>query len=491
MPTVPSIPDLLAARAERTPTRVAIEMVESAQALTFLQWRRRSDRVAANLAADGVAPGDRVALLFRSPDWIEFAVAYCGVQSCGAVVVPVPEHASTAEVDHILDACGSVRTVGMHDGRHQAFADLEREPTAPMTEVTVEPDQLGLILYTSGTTGKPKGVAASHRNLTYGCEVSPRRRAFEHSEYFLHAYPIGTTAAQAMLVNTLTVHPAALVLGRFDAAAFGSAVEDYGVGTAFVVPAMVIELLDTGAFDKYDFSSLEVMSSTGSTLPPAIAQELVRRLPHATVFNTYSSTEALPAQVTMIVDATRADSLGLPVGLPDGTPGVAIRAADGADLPAGEVGDVWLRCPTAHRTYFADPTATAATFRDGWVRMGDVGRLDADGYLHLEDRATDVIQTGGLRVSTTEIENALLEHPAVHSVAVLGVPHPVMGVVVGAAVVLRSPVGRAELRAFLRDRLARHKVPLRWLFPADLPKNAMGKVVKKELAAGFAVDAAP
>ena len=482
-----TVPDLLAARAGAEPERVAVRLHDRSDPLTFGAWERRSNRVARGLMRRGIRHGERVGLLFGSARWMEFAVAYCGVQKAGAVAVPVSERSTAAEIEHVLTSCTASLALGAapldapSGTPYATVADLEAGNDAAPPEVTVRPGDLAQILYTSGTTGRPKGVAASHENLTFGSRLSPRRRTFEHSELFVHAFPIGTTAAQSMLLQAIVAHPAALVLERFDADLFCSAVEQHRVGTAFVVPAMAMELLDSRAVERYDLSSLVVLSSTGSALPPQVARSLVEVLPNATIFNTYTSTEAMPAQVVMMINPERPDSVGLPVG----AAGIEIRSPDGAAVAAGEVGEVWLRCPAAPRAYYGDAGATAHTFEDGWVRMGDVGRLDEDGHLYLVDRESDVIEVGAMRVSTTEVEAVLLEHARVREAAVLGLPHPVMGSMVAAALVLDAGARLRDVRAFLRGRLAPSKIPVRWLAVERLPRNAMGKVVKGQLREAF------
>jgi acyl-coenzyme A synthetase/AMP-(fatty) acid ligase len=478
-----TIPDLLAARADAEPLREAMRVAGGSAGLTFGAWQLRTDRVTRGLLDHGVDRGDRIGLRFRSTHWPEFAVAYCAVQKAGAVAVPLAATGTAAEVTHALASCGARLTIGdassvdASASPYLPFADLDGGADGGPVASRARPGDLGQILYTSGTTGKPKGIGATHDNLTFGTALQPRRRAFAHSKHFVHAFPIGTTAAQAMLVNALVLHPTALVLPRFDPEAFCATIEDLGVGTAFLVPAMAIDLLSSRAYERYDMSSLMVLSSTGSTLPPPVAQSLVRAFPDATVFNSYSSTEALPAQVLVMIDPDRPDSLGMPVGATR----ISIRDQGGTELPAGETGEVWLRCPTTPRMYYDDPDATAETFRDGWVRMGDIGQLDEEGNLYLVDREGDVIQAGGIRISTTEVETALLGHPGVREAAVVGLAHPVMGTMVAAAVVTDGGIPLREVRVFLRDRVAPHKVPVRWLTLDALPRNAMGKVVKGEL----------
>ena len=482
-----TIPDLLAARAAVEPARVAIELAGGAEPLTFGSWDRRASRAARGLLALGLGPGDRVGLVFDSDRWIEFAVAYCAVQRAGGVAVPLSQSATAAEAERALASCAAVLAVAARAGARPArprcveLADLEAGPDGAPPAIQARPGDLAQILYTSGTTGEPKGVGASHANLTYGCQPSPRRRAFEHSERFVHAFPIGTTAGQAMLLNAIVVHPAALVLERFDAETFCAAVEERRVGTAFVVPTIAIELLNSRVFERHDLSSVLVLSSTGSALPASVARSLAEVFPRATLFNTYSSTEALPAQVTMMLDPERPDSVGLPVG----EVGISIRDEEGRPVAAGQVGEVWLRCPTLPRVYYGDEVATARTFRDGWVRMGDLGRLDEDGRLYLVDRESDVIKVGAMRVSTTEVEAALLEDPDVKEAAVLGLSHTVLGSLVAAAVVVDEPGRVRRVRSSLRGRLAPYKVPVRWLLVDRLPRNGMGKVVKGELRQRF------
>lgn len=320
-------------------------------------------------------------------------------------------------------------------------------------------------------------MGATHANLAYGLSPDPRRRALLHSRHFLHAFPIGSNAGQTMLVNSLGSRPAALTLPRFTPARFARLIESYGAGTVFVVPAMAIELLNAQVEERYDLSSVRLLGSTAASLPPAVAAGMAKAFPKATIVNYYTSTEAAPAQTTMIVDPKRPASVGRP------SSGAAIRivAEDGRTAKAGERGEVWLRSPAGTRSYYRDRRLSDDIFRDGWVRMGDVGYLDEDGYLYLVDRESDVIKSGAHKVSTLQVEAALYEHPSVAEAAVVGIPHPVLGRVTAAAVVTRSPVTAADLRTFLMDRLARHELPSRLLFVPELPKNHLGKVVKSRL----------
>ncbi|MFF4776936.1 class I adenylate-forming enzyme family protein [Microtetraspora fusca] len=494
-----TVPDLLRIRAEQEPDGVAM-IVDGHGAMTFAEWERRSALVAYGLTRRGVAPADRIGLLFGSRDWIDYAVAFCGVLKAGAVAVPLSDRLAPAETRYMLEHCAAVAVLHGRDlvappgGRWTAApADLEAgseaargagpgtgSAPAPPAEARVRPGDLAQILYTSGTTGRPKGVGASHANLAYGCVTRPNRRRFAHSRHLLHAFPIGTNAGQTMLLNALDARPAVLTPARFTPGRFARLIETYRPGTVFMVPSMAIELLNAGLPERHDMSSVLLLGSAAAALPPALSERLAAAFPNATLTNYYTSTEAAPAQTIMIYDRERPAALGRPAF------GGALRVTDeaGNPLPPGEVGEIWMRSPTAPRSYYGDAAASAQAFRNGWVRMGDLGHVDAYGYLYLVDRESDVVKTGAFKVSTLQVEAALYEHPGVAEAAVFGVPHPVLGTALAAAIVPRAEgMSAAEVREFLRDRVAGHELPERVIVLDDLPRNRSGKVIKRELPA--------
>ncbi|GGZ46366.1 hypothetical protein GCM10010371_01880 [Streptomyces subrutilus] len=484
-PTATTVPELLDARAAEHPDHMALQVVGGGE-LSYRRWREEALRAAVGLAAAGVGPGDRVVLRFSNARWERYAVGFLAVQYAGGVPVPVREDLSEADAA-ALAALAEARTVLSEGdlpsvpGRVELHLDalLAAHPAPPAGPPhRVGPADPAQVIGTSGTTGAPKGVLAAHGNLTAGLAAHPRRRAYAHSRYALHAFPIGTNAGQVMLLGALTAAPTTLSLPRFDADRFGLAVQEYGIGTAFLVPSMAIELVNAGTAGRYDLSSLRLVNSSAAALPVPVAAALAAALPGVTLVNTYTSAEASPAQVSTVVDPRRPGSLGRPADPGD----VRILDAEGLPLPAGQVGEVWLRQPGPSRGYLGAAGPGARVFRDGWVRMGDVGRLDPDGYLYLVDRESDVIKSGALKVSTLRIEEVLHEHPAVADAAALGLPHPVMGAV-PVAVVVAGPGGLDldELRLFLSARLSRPELPVRILLAGDLPRNPSGKVVKHRL----------
>ncbi|MEZ0066054.1 acyl-CoA synthetase (AMP-forming)/AMP-acid ligase II [Streptacidiphilus sp. MAP12-20] len=463
--------ELLHARAREQPDREAL-VVSGVGALGFAEWADRASAVARGLRRRGVARGDRIGLVFGNGDWLDYAVAFIGTLAAGAVAVPLSDQLSTADLDLRLDHSGATLTLRPAD--LPALEEAGKEQAGEEQELpTPAAGDLAQILYTSGTTGHPKGVGATHANLAYGWGA--RRRPFAHSRHLAHGFPIGTNAGQWMLANAIGAHPTVITLPRFTPGRFAKLIEEYRAGTVFLVPTMAIEMLAAGVQTRADLSSVLLLGSAAAPLPGRVAAELMVAFPKATIANYYTSTEAAPAQTVMLFDPSRPSSLGRP------TSGGAVRiaTATGELLPTGGTGEVWMRSPTASRSYYGDSIASGETFRDGWVRMGDLGYLDRDGYLFLLDRESDVVKSGAHKVSTIHVEEAVYRHPQVVEAAAFGVPHPSLGKAVAVAVV--GPVDHAELRAFLKDLLAPHEMPHHLVTLDALPRNHGGKVDKRAL----------
>ncbi|HEX2023223.1 MAG TPA: non-ribosomal peptide synthetase [Acidimicrobiales bacterium] len=488
-----TVPDLLRARAVEAPDAVAL-VVDGGDRLSYADWERRSDAAARGLVAHGARLGDRIALLFDNARWTDYAVAYVATLRAGSVAVPLGPRFAAPELASILEHCGAAGIVCPPDLAPAAStrwvaspAELEEageHTDAGAVEAPVQPSDLAEILYTSGTTGRPKGVALTHENvLFHDPPPEPEAAAGDSRAAFVHAFPIGTNAGQEVLrVPLRRADRTAVVLPVFEPDRFCALVAEHGVRRLQLVPAMAEMILSSGAIDRHDLTSVERVILSSAPAPPSLIERIAAALPRAEVWNTYALTEAGTARTLMIHDGTRPGSVGRGVG------GTEMRVVDdeGRDVPAGEIGEVWLRRPGAPvRHYYRDPEATAEGFAGDWVRTGDLGHLDEEGYLYLDDRKKDLIITGGLNVSSIEVEGVLSEHPAVAEAAVFGVPHDVLGQDVAAAVVLRAPADERELQAFVRDRLAEHKTPHRIFVVDRLPRNASGKVLKRELRASL------
>lgn len=460
-------------------------MVASGPALTYLSWEERSNALARGLAARGVEQGDRVALVFDNARWTEFAVSYLGILKAGAIAVPLGSRLTTREISDVFDHCMPVAVVAPSDLAPalpvpaREPADLEHGEEGAPFSVRLDPEDLAEILYTSGTTGVPKGVAVSHGNITYGFPSEPPLGREPPPIRLLHAFALGTNAGQEVLRVPLRPGPKmAVVLPTFDADQACAVIEANRITRLHLVPSTAHILIESGAHGRHDVSSVERVMLTSAPTPPGLLPELATAFPNARVANVYTLTEAAPARTVMTFDPARPAS----VGRPEMGTEIRVVTRSGMDAPPQEEGEIWIRlsgAPTRH--YYRDPEATAAVRRGDWLRTGDIGYVDDSGYVFLVDRVKDVIVTGGLKVASLPIENVLYEHPSILDTAVFGVSHPVSGEIVAAVVCGRKPLSEREVQSWVRQRLSEDQVPRRVFFVDHVPRNASGKVLKRQL----------
>jgi acyl-CoA synthetase (AMP-forming)/AMP-acid ligase II len=496
------LPDQLRLMASAYPDEVAYLNLGDASSITFGRWERESNRLARGLQAKGVGKGDLVAIDLEAEQILDFIVTYSAVHKIGAVAVPMNYRLSAPEVRAILEqaevtavVCSAafedavtplwgslasltvVATVG--ESAHDRFADLEEvksDDTAAIQEPIGETD-LADVMYTSGTTGMPKGVAVRHGNIT----VIPNALPSWSGMKWLSATPVFTFAGLGFIYSPMKSGMTVLYLPKFDAGRWLEIVERERPVIAFVVPAMARLLIHHPDFESADLSSLKRLILGSAPLAPDTLERLQARLPAAAVLNSYGMTEGGHATFAMDPDGarTRPGAVGRP------TPPVEVRIVDddGAALPVGEVGEVITRNPSGHREYYRNPEATARMWADGWLHTGDVGRLDADGYLYIVGRKKEMVVRGGMNVYADEVEAVLQAHPEVVEAAVVGIPHEVLGEDVAAYVALRpeATVSTAALRDFAGERLADYKVPRQIYYLPALPRNTGGKVLKSQL----------
>lgn len=459
----------------------AIRVLPQETRLTFRAWNERSDAAAEGLAGLGVEPGERV-LVPADSDWIGFAIAYVAVHKAGAVAVPVltshgPEHVAWAR-----EASESVGVIGdpsipSGPGWSRSVAELEAAPKAPLN-LQVKAHDDAQIIFTSGTTGRPKGVVATHQNLLHSLCSRPPGIA----RTVLHSVPLATNAGQGLLIQPLGSTPhTVMVLPAFSAEAFLEAIERCRPDDIVLVPAMALALLRAVGSVQRDLSSVRMVRTMSAPITPAALEQLDDVFPNAATVNMYASTESWPARVRTRFDRTRPTSVGKPEG------STRVRIVDGAGtvLPTETVGDVQLKADgAAPRRYLGDPESSARVFlADGWVRTGDVGHLDADGFLYLSDRKDDLVISGGLNISTLEVAAVLEEHPQVIEAAAFGMPHDVLGQYAAAIVRAAPGLEIAHLYEYARERLGPAKAPRRITVADELPRTPTGKVLKHELPA--------
>jgi acyl-CoA synthetase (AMP-forming)/AMP-acid ligase II len=472
-------------------------LVEGTTVLTHAQAYAAARQVARRLADRGVRPGDRVALAL--PNGWRYAVAYGGVQLAGAAAVLVNTRFTAPEVEHVLTDSGACLTVVDRETAarvppvcaHWDVAEL----TAPGPDARGELNLPGLtaaskdvanILYTSGTTGRPKGAMQTHGNLVFNAGTVGSVFGVTAADRTLVVAPMfHATGIVSQLVG-FGAHGAARVFQpRFRAADMREALIEHRITFFAGVTAMIHLMLADPAFDPADLAALRTVCFGGAPVAEAFLDEAARRLPGVTFANVWGLTEA----TSIVTCAAGREWLDRPwtVGRP--VPGVEVAvAADGRPLAVTDpeaVGELWVCGPVVTAGYWNRRDATAETFgADGWLRTGDIGRSDAHGYVQVLDRLKDMIIRGGENIYSLEVESVLSRHPAVAEVAVVGVPDELFGERVRAVVVPRPGKlpGIAALREWAETKLADFKLPTELITLPELPRNASGKVIKKQLA---------
>jgi len=502
------VPDELRCVAERFPDRVAL-VVDGGGAMTFAEWERRSNAAARGFVELGVAPGERVALLLANHDALLYHIAYFATQKAGGVAAPINPRLARREVAHILENARPRVLVAAGDqlARARALtAGLDDPPVvvgpevdAPCSWATMEANEddtfqvpvassdLADIVYTSGTTGLPKGVASTHDNVLH-IPVMPSER----DDGFLHAAPLATAlGTYGAMIASLRLGLTNICLPSFDTARFAQLIGAHRPGWLMVVPAQVLLLREAGVLDGLDTSSVWMVLFSTAPMPPEATRWLATTFPQAMLINGYGLTEAGDAACLL----PPGEALKRPgsVGKPIEEAGVRVVDNDGNGLPANDVGELLMRIGGGRRFYFGEPDSSAQTWQDGWVHTGDLGYLDADGFVYVVDRKKDMIIRGGYNIYSIEVENVLYEHPAIVEAAVVGVSHPVLGQDVLAVVRLAAgaSLDLGALQVFLAERLADYKHPHHLVIAQDpLPRTSLDKVDKLALRAELGLDSA-
>ena len=476
--------------------RVAVRL--GAQGTTYGDLDERSRRVAGLLAERGVRAGDRVAMMLANiPD---FAAVYYGVLRAGAVLVPMNPLLKAREVTHHLADSGAtviftgaMSTAEVLAGAATVDAQVvvvdstftEMLSTAIPVDAVVDRDgsDTAVILYTSGTTGTPKGAELTHGNLIRNAEVVAERLCrLTADDVIFGGLPLFHSFGQTCTLNAAVAAGACLVLlPRFDPVQALTIMATYRATVFAAVPTMYGALLAVPDRHSYDVSALRVCLSGGAALPVEVLREFDEAF-GCQVLEGYGLSETSPVASFNHPDRERkAGSIGTPVE------GVDMRVVDweGNEVAPGEVGEIAIRGHNVMKGYWRRPEATAAAIPDGWFRTGDLGRVDEDGYFFIVDRKKDMIIRGGYNVYPREIEEVLYEHPEVAEAAVIGVPDPLLGEEVAAVVAVRTDatVTVDELRAYVKARVAAYKYPRHVWFVDSLPKGATGKILKREIAA--------
>jgi len=486
---------LVAQSIEPHPQRVAVKAGDTA--LTYAQLDTLSARAAALLHSAGVQPGDRVGVML--PNVPAFAIAYYGALRAGAVVVPMNMLLKAREIRFYLSDPEVRVLLAWHGARDEVEAGAAGLDTTvvyvapgefeelltthrPAPEVAHrDADDTAVILYTSGTTGKPKGAELTHVNLTRNAQTSLELFGLTGDDVVIGALPLFHSFGQTCSLNAVLSAGAQLsMIARFEPGAVLQTVERDRATVFMGVPTMYTALLHHPELHDIDASSLRLSISGGAALPADVLHGFERAL-GVRLLEGYGLSETSPLASFNLPDNRKAGSIGLPI------PGVEMKVVDdrGFEVPVGEVGEIAIRGHNVMKGYWRRPEETAAVLSaDGWFLTGDVGRADEEGFFTIVDRKKELIIRGGYNVYPREIEEVLYEHPDVRECAVVGVPHEALGEEVAAAVVLTDSgsVTADELREYVKTRVAAYKYPRHVWFVPELPKGPTNKILKREIA---------
>lgn len=469
--------------------------------LTYSELGAAAARLAGGLAGLGIAPGDRVALLL--PNSAEFVIALIGIIRLGAIAVPLNIREGPSELAFVLADCGATAlihgaelaasipppgatpVIAHHIAVEAAPGSMDFQAltsASPRPPATSAEEDVAAILYTSGTTGRPKGATLTHLGLVHAAMIYEACMGLTTADRSVATVPLshvtGLTAGIAAMLRaagTLIVSPA------FKADAFLALAVAERMTHTVMVPAMYNLCLMSPAFEHADLGAWRIGGYGGAPMPAATIERLAQRLPGLKLFNAYGSTETTGPVVLMPPSQTRSRPTAVGRAVPPAD--ILIMDEAGHEAPRGSSGEIWLRSPNVVPGYWGKPQATAESFVAGYWRSGDIGSMDADGYLTLLDRAKDLVNRGGYKVYSVEVENALAAHPDVIEVAVVARSCPVLGERVHAFIVARDGhCGAADLQLHCAAHLADYKIPETFKFlDQPLPRNAAGKVLKRDL----------
>ncbi|GAC1325390.1 MAG: long-chain fatty acid--CoA ligase [Thermoleophilaceae bacterium] len=497
-----NLASILVDTAGRHGDRTAIKLDDTD--ISYAMLDEGSARVAALLKDKGLEPGDRVGVML--PNVPYFAFAYYGILRAGGVVVPMNVLLKGREVAFYLEDPGAKILFAWHEfaeaaekGAEDAGAEAilvkpgefeklvaEHEPAGDLAER--DDEDTAVILYTSGTTGKPKGAELTHANMYRNAEVASTLADASEDDVLLGALPLFHSFGQTCGLNTSVYKGSCLtMIPRFDPEKALEIIQRDKVTVFQGVPTMYTTLLHFDDKDSYDTSSLRICMSGGSAMPVEVMKGFEEAY-GCIVLEGYGLSETSPVASFNHPDRERKPgTIGQPID------GVEMKVVDedGKEVDQGEVGEIVIKGHNVMKGYWQRKEATEEAIRDGWFYSGDMGKVDEDGYFSIVDRKKEMIIRGGYNVYPREIEEVIYEHPSVESAAVIGIPDDKMGEEVGAAIVLKkgADADEDEIKAYVKEQVAGYKYPRKIWFVDELPKGPTGKILKREIEVPEAVQA--
>jgi fatty-acyl-CoA synthase len=489
-----TVDGVLRRSARRTPARRAVDYRE--RSWTYAELDEAVSRAASVLLDQGLAPGDRVGAYGHNSD--AYLIGFLACARAGLVHVPVNQNLTGDDLAYIVGQSGStlvladpdiagqlpdgVRTLPLRDADDSLLARLDAAP--PYDGAEPRGDTLVQLLYTSGTTALPKGAMMTHRALVHEYLSAITALDLSAGDRPVHSLPLYHSAQMhVFLLPYLAVGASNIILDSPDAERIFDLIEAGRADSLFAPPTVWIGLANRPDFATRDLSGLRKAYYGASIMPVPVLERLRERLPKLAFYNCFGQSEIGPLATVLGPDEHkgRMDSCGRPVLFVD----ARVVDEDGKDVPDGTPGEVVYRSPQLCEGYWDKPEETAEAFRDGWFHSGDLAVRDAEGYFTVVDRVKDVINSGGVLVASRQVEDVLYTHQGVAEVAVIGLPDERWIEAVTAVVVPRGEVTEAELVAHAREKLAHFKAPKRVLFVDELPRNASGKILKRELRDRF------
>jgi long-chain acyl-CoA synthetase len=472
--------------------------------MTWREVARRSAQIAAGFDKLGLVSGDRVAVLLGNR--IEFPLTMFAAARAGLVTVLLSTRQQKPEIAYVLTDCGAklliheaalsdrlpdardvpelTHRIAVNDEGTSPFAALvDNAPAQAPADVGEE--DTAMILYTSGTTGRPKGAMLAHCNVIHSAMIFATCLELTSADRSIAAVPLAhVTGVVANIMSMARCAGALIIVAEFKAAQYLEIAARERITYTVMVPAMYNLCLLQADFDRHDLSAWRIGGYGGAPMPIGTIEKLAAKIPGLKLINAYGSTETTSPSTLMPGELTAAhlDSVGLPC------PGaqIIVMDADGREQPRGEVGEIWICGAQVIKGYWNNPKATAESFTGGFWHSGDLGSIDADNFVRVFDRQKDMINRGGLKIYSAEVESVLASHVSVVESAIVAKPCPVLGERVHAVVVTRDDVSSETLRAWCAERLSDYKVPETIDLTAEpLPRNANGKVMKRQLRAAL------
>ncbi|NLV16128.1 MAG: acyl--CoA ligase [Syntrophomonadaceae bacterium] len=498
-----SLDELFRRTVAKYPDKVAL--IYEDQTLTYREWDRLVNNMAAALINDyGIKKGDRIGLLFKN--CLECAISMFGIIRAGAIVVLLNNKMKSAEIKYQLENSGSIMLITEEENYGPTiapikdeircrlfvvlgeqmpgtipFAKLVEKDVAELVSVPVDEEDTAWIIYTSGTTGQPKGSQSSHINGIHSAMVYANSYEITEEDRGIIAVPLfHVTGLFAQLMALIYAGGSSVIMPKMDAAEMIRLIGEKHCTHTLSVPTVYIMMMNHPDAKKYDLSHFRIGAMGGAAISAESIRQIIEWIPGIKVHNTYGLTEVSSPGTLTPDSSVNAATIGFPSVVSEVR---SVNPETGEEMPPNMEGELWIKSVNVTKGYWEMPEATAQAITDGWLHTGDMVTIDEQGYVYIKDRLKDMINRGGEKIFSVEVEDVLYTNPKILEVAIVGVPDAKFGELTKAVVVPKEGVSltEQEVKDWVMDRMAKFKTPTYVEFVKELPRNANGKVMKKEL----------